>query len=276
MTISSYLLRQKNVQKPITNIVERRFCASTFGKPVAQRRGLDPRVVNHPATRPDFYPEVIEEDPGEYVDPEKEKLEEMRLAFALPKDAWFATDHTFIQMTEEQDIWRFGITSYMKAYFAYVYNINVLCSVGERLTYLSAPIDIEFEAAGRSQEAVPDTHIFTPPMLTSYVQAINWPLVHQPRKVMDDSPQHEWLLELFWSGNPTLDENYVDGYPDQWMDVKTYTDFLMSLDPRDLYSRFPSLRVGDPALVEFNNYDGNNRDRVHKATWKPDWWPWGM
>jgi len=275
MTISTYLLRQRNLAKDIRVVANahREFC-STFGKPLAKRRGLDPRVVRMPDSRPDIYADPNEEQ--EEIDPEKEKIEEMRMAFALPKDAWFASDHTFIQQTEEPGIWRFGITSYMKAYFAYVYAINVTCSVGERLTYVSSPLDIEFEAAGRSTEAVPDTHMFTPPMLISYVQAINWPLVHQPRKIMDDTPQHEWLLELYWDGNPAIEENFVDGYPGPWMDTKTYVDFLMNLDPRDLYSRFPSLRVGDPALTEFSNYDGNTRDRVHKVSWKPDWWPWGM
>jgi len=280
MTISSLILEPKVAEKALkslhkTSALHRRFCTGTSTHFAGTRRGIDPRVVNDPAARPDFYPEETEEIEEEF-DAEAQRIEEMRLAFNLPKNGWFATDHTFIQPTEEPGIWRFGITNYMKAYFAYVYKLNITCSVGEQLSYMSAPLDIEFEAAGRAQEAVPDCHIFCPPLLTCYVQGVNWPLVHQPRKVLDDHPDHEWLLEVFWPGDPGAEENFVDGYPGQWMDTTAYVDFIMSLDPRDLYSRFPCLRVGDPALVEMSNYDGNTGDRIHKPTWKPDWWPWGF
>lgn len=270
MTISSYFLRRRGVNttlRSIQNCGRRGFVIS------ASRRGVDPRVVDHPTLREENFPELRQEEDD--YDEEAEKIEEMRIAFALPKNAWFSTDHCFIQYTDEPDVWRFGITSYMKAYFAYVYTINVTCSVGEQITYLSAPVEIEFEAAGVAVDAVPDSHIFTPPILMSYVQGINWPLVHQPRKVMEDNPQHEWILELYWHGDPKVEGTFVDGYPGEWMDTQKYVEFLMSLDPRDLYSRFPSLKVGDPSLCEFNNYDGNSRDRIHKPTWKPEWWPWG-
>eukprot|EP00494_Astrolonche_serrata_P000137 UN00139 len=139
------------------------------------------------------------------------KIEEMRQAFSLPADAFFCKDHTYLAKTEQPDVWRLGVTSYLKAGMAHVYKIEMSSSVGEHLNYMSDALNIEFDHVNEQRGAFNDVHIVCPPLVSCNLHRINWELIKAPRKFLQDSDSSEWLYEIWRNGDPGMEAAIVDG-----------------------------------------------------------------
>jgi len=210
---------------------------------------------------------------------EQEKIEELRQAFSLPRNAWFTTDHHYLQPTSEDYVWKFGITTYLKTGMAHVFMVRVNASVGEEVNYMSGVMEMEFDPSDEGTECLPTIYIPSPPVTVCTIQTINWELVHQPRKITHDMQSCEWLLEIWCQIDPSKEEAVVNGRCEKFMNTEEYVKFLLKLDPRDMLNRFPGLNVHDEHAVVFTNntqYVSGDTTMHKTSRWKPDWWPWGM
>jgi len=210
---------------------------------------------------------------------EAEKIEELRQAFSLPRNAWFTSDHHYIQPTQEDYVWKFGITTYLKTGMAHVFMVRVNASVGEDVNYMSGVMEMEFDPTDEGTEVLPTIYIPSPPVQKCTIQTINWEIVHQPRKITHDMQSCEWLMEIWCMIDPNVEEAIVNGKCEKWMNTEEYVKFLLKLDPRDMFNRFPGLNVHDEHAVVFTNnmqYVSGTTSVTESSSWKPAWWPWGL